>query len=415
MKPLLKNWLFKNNVFSIFFCNTAPSNFGKSCIVLILIIFSLRAYSQNLVPNPSFEIYTNCPTASSQIDYATPWIGTNNSTDYYNSCAPSNFYNVPYQSTYSYQLAKTGNSFAGIWAMNGFTNYREYLQVQLLDTLISGSCYKVSFYVNLHNYMRWGINNLAAHFSSTGFITTGSPAFLNPNIYKFCNPLITDTANWVEIAGIYYSNGGEDYLSIGNFKDDNNTDTVMSNSSGFGGGYYYIDDVSIIPIDSIPGGMPAFAGNDTSTVLGDSVFIGQQITGLNCNWYDSSGVLIASNISGIYVHPTSNTFYVVEQNLCGTITYDTVKVNVSGVGVNENDWSKKINLYPNPSKGSFTIDFSEKKRYTIKITNNIGECVYKGETNSNKYNVDATFSNGIYILSIINNNEIFYKKIIIEK
>ena len=64
----------------------------KFILFLLISIFSFEGYGQvNLVPNYSFESYTTCPTASGQISYAVPWIGTNSSTDYFSSCAPSCF------------------------------------------------------------------------------------------------------------------------------------------------------------------------------------------------------------------------------------------------------------------------------------------------------------------------------------
>ena len=62
------------------------------CKIYLIVSCWLLAFgylqSQNLVPNPSFETYTACPTAGSQIYYANPWTGpTTNSTGYYNSCS----------------------------------------------------------------------------------------------------------------------------------------------------------------------------------------------------------------------------------------------------------------------------------------------------------------------------------------
>jgi len=39
----------------------------------IIILFAMTAKTQNLVPNPSFEFYTSCPTGSDQVYKAFPW------------------------------------------------------------------------------------------------------------------------------------------------------------------------------------------------------------------------------------------------------------------------------------------------------------------------------------------------------
>lgn len=51
----------------------------------------------------------------------------------------------------------------------------------------------------------------------------------------------------MEISGIYTALGGERFITIGNFKDDANTDTLHLIENGLDPqGYYYIDDVSVI-------------------------------------------------------------------------------------------------------------------------------------------------------------------------
>src|ERR1700749_1133263 len=85
----------------------------------------------NLVPNPSFEIYTSCPTGSSQLSLAIPWQGvTTNSSDYFNVCGTGGA-TVPFSGS-NFQNARTGNAYAAIWLINSYgVNYREYLQVKL--------------------------------------------------------------------------------------------------------------------------------------------------------------------------------------------------------------------------------------------------------------------------------------------
>jgi hypothetical protein len=389
--------------------------------LFILFCFPFYCFGQNLVPNPSFEIYDTCPNTQGQINYAIPWYG--NTVDYYNTCAISvcPYCGLPLAAG-GFQYARTGNAIAGFYSYyyNLTTSEREYLQTKLLDTLVNNKCYLVTFYANLYNGSIWGIKNLAANFSDTTFT---NPTFavhsLQADIYKFDKPLISDTLNWVEIKGIYKAVGGEKYFTIGNFDDDANVDTVQTNPSGWSAGsYYFIDDVSVIQIDSIVGGMSANAGNDTSVVSGDSVFIGQQITGLNCTWYNAGGFEIAANTSGIYVHPTSTTFYTVQQNLCGTITYDTVNVTVLPVGISEKDLSKEVKIYPNPSNGEFTIELpKENASWKITISDTQGRIIYKETTEKKIEHLKLDVENGVYMIFISNpkTNESIVKRIVIQK
>lgn len=424
MKPSLKNWRFKNRRSGNNNCNTALSFTGKSCIFYLMMLPHLL-FSQNLVLNPSFESYTTCPngTYGYGINYVNSWTGAGTSVDYFNACAnPSPYFAIPTMFFSGFQHARTGNAFVGfsIYHPSNLPTTREYLQTQLTDSLVAGKCYRLSFYVNLCNLCAWASNSTAANFSTTTFTDSLEQLTpLTPHIFKFNNPIITDTSNWIEINGIYTATGGEKYLTIGDFYDNANTDTLGINASGsINGGYYFVDDVSVIPIDSIPGGIPANAGNDITIGLGDSVFIGQEMYNLNCNWYIGT-TLIADSISGIKVSPATTTTYTVEQNLCGTITYDTVTVFVSLTGITENTEQEPINLFPNPNTGEFNLEFKNKGDYTINVTTITGMLVYSGNlTASNGMsNFRLDISNGVYFVHITNtsNRESIVKKLVIRK
>jgi len=376
----------------------------KIIICAWLFIFYIKSHAQiNLVQNYSFESYTSCPTSvGSQVDFAAPWTGTNNSTDYFNSCAPPYFFSVPYQSSTSFQYARTGDAFAGLFMLNGYGgDYREYLQGLLFDTLVNSICYKTTFFVNNTSYAKYAVNNFGIYFSTDTFTTVWEPAPYIPQVLGFNNEIINDTLNWVEISGIYIANGGERYITIGNFFDDANTDTLNTGNGWYLGAYYYIDDVSVIPIDSLLGGMPAYAGADTNVILGDSVFIGQQISNLNCNWYDSNGVLIANNTSGIYVNPTISTYYVVEQNLCGTITYDTVNVIVLPTSIYELQNENSVRLYPNPNNGNFTLSHNlNEENYVLEIVDVMGNIVHQEKIATKQTINTEQLSKGLYLVHL---------------
>src|SRR3972149_1459638 len=86
--------------------------------------------------------------------------------------------------------------------------------------------------------------------------------------------IITDIKNWTLISGEYIAVGGEKYLTIGNFRNDANTqrDTINPNAPWWNSAYYYIDDVSVYCVDS--GYTTATAGKDTIICKGDSVMLG---------------------------------------------------------------------------------------------------------------------------------------------
>jgi hypothetical protein len=391
--------------------------------IIYLLLISCFGKGQDLVPNYSFENYTACPSAGGQLNLASPWMAIPaNDVEYFNSCSTDPIYSVPNQGSYNFQVAKTGNAYIGFISYHGVVpNYREYAQVALSAPLQINTCYYVEFFINRLTGTAGGQysnNNIACSFTNTAVTNTGTGYVLNltPHVIKFENPIIQDTVNWIQVSGVFVANGTESFLTIGNFFNDVNTDTLNLYDGTYPSATYFIDDVSVIPIDS----MPAFAGNDTNVVIGDSVFIGQEISNLNCNWYNAAGTLIASNISGIYVQPTSDTYYVVEQNLCGTITYDTVNVNVSGVGINENKFNS-IKVYPNPSTGniSFELSNSDVTELNIKVIDVTGKIVFDKTINSGErmFNLSLDVPNGIYMLFINdpNTNERIVKRIVIQK
>ncbi|HNN31804.1 MAG TPA: T9SS type A sorting domain-containing protein, partial [Chitinophagaceae bacterium] len=101
------------------------------------------------------------------------------------------------------------------------------------------------------------------------------------------------------------------------------------------------EDVSVIPLDSIT--LKADAGIDKTITQGDSVFIGSFTTGLtNVTWYNAVGSIIATNTAGFYVQPASSTFYVIEQNVCGQYSKDTVYITVGVVPLVIKNYELKI-------------------------------------------------------------------------
>src|SRR5689334_20442653 len=123
-------------------------------LLLATSVISINTLSQNLVPNPSFEVHDTCPNWSGFLRHAIPWFDPAPNTggsDYFNSCAPppppDASASVPLN-TFGFQYARTGNAYAGLTAYYGFPNTREYIEVMLLDSLAKGKHYCGGFYVN---------------------------------------------------------------------------------------------------------------------------------------------------------------------------------------------------------------------------------------------------------------------------
>jgi len=210
----------------------------KKLIILLIIIFlgSRIGISQNLVPNPSFENITSCPTSHTQLNKATPWVPpTSGTPDLYNSCDISQVVGVPISNIGLFgrgdQPARTGVGYAGFVTFWDYiepcgaisVDYREYLQAPLVSPLLAGITYEVSMYVSLRNSSSviMASNGIGAYFSNAAVNTSCSAINIGPLPYTpqvVESTIITDTVNWIPIYGTFVAVGGEQYITIGNFQ-----------------------------------------------------------------------------------------------------------------------------------------------------------------------------------------------------
>jgi gliding motility-associated-like protein len=219
-------------------------------IVLLFTSFWKTSTAQeNLVPNGSFEIITECPSGA-DLFKVNGWFSPNQATpDFFNSCAEIvNNCSVPVNG-FGFQEAKDGEGYAGIVVYSysqDSSNYREYAQIKLKEKLKVNSLYKVTYFINQSNFSPLAVNNICFGFSKD---TIGQyfQNILIPFYVSTNKLLLRDTVNWIEISDFYLASGGEEYLTIGNFKTDSQTDTLTMNLSSTDV-YYFIDDVSVIEL-----------------------------------------------------------------------------------------------------------------------------------------------------------------------
>ncbi|HXU28341.1 MAG TPA: T9SS type A sorting domain-containing protein [Bacteroidia bacterium] len=222
-----------------------------SISILLSISFNINVLGQNLVPNPSFETHTICPQNQGDVSNALPWrVLTMGRASYFNECASLSTevgipLNNPGIGAYNYQYPRTGNAYMGVLTKAAINN-RSYICAPLLSNLISGVKYYVSMYINCLSYAvpsdRIGIF-LSVNYPDTSQTTNVGYGYI-PVIPQVENPagnILSDTVNWVQIAGWYTALGGENYITIGNFS----PDSLTIGNTLFYEAFYYIDDVSI--------------------------------------------------------------------------------------------------------------------------------------------------------------------------
>lgn len=206
--------------------------------------------SQNLVVNYNFEDTISTNISGLPILPCVPWYRSLASADYFSSSNLTLFSTAPLGKL-GYQLPHSGIAYCGFATFStpiGY-DYREFLGGRLSDTLNSGHLYKVSFYVSAANHCIYFTDKIGAYFSVDSISPDSDFTFqYMPQVENATGNILNDTMNWVEVSGVFTALGGERYLSIGNFRDDNQTliDST-SNAAGYEPfAYYYVDDVSVI-------------------------------------------------------------------------------------------------------------------------------------------------------------------------
>ncbi len=217
-----------------------------------------RACGVNMVPNPSFERYTNCPSMISQFDFAAPWFTpSDGTTDLYSSCGgPWSSVSTP-TNLAGVEIPQDGQAYAGavVWSQyglntnNSYRDYREYLEVPLRTTLVGGARYQVSFYVSRSDNRPYAIAELGAYFSKLPLQTNGfyRNFAVTPQVENASTNLLLATNGWMLVQGTFIATGNEEYLTIGNFRTDANTTWTNANPNAPlpDYAYYYFDDISV--------------------------------------------------------------------------------------------------------------------------------------------------------------------------
>ena len=169
------------------------------------------------------------------------------------------------------QSARSGEAYCGIYCSRD--QYREYLQTRLKTPLVAGKRYRISFWVSLSEKSPHAATTLGALFtkeciedSTLGIVMKrevinmgdqGSQSiavYFEPQVVNSRERPLTDTKEWMEVNGEFTAEGGEEFLTIGNFFPFNKSRIVPTRDgqTPLHGAYYYVDDVSVTCIEQEP-------------------------------------------------------------------------------------------------------------------------------------------------------------------
>lgn len=212
-------------------------------IFFVFLFGTARVFSQNLVLNPSFEDTVVCPYSTGNINNAVGWHSSRNTPDYYNSCANINasLIGVPTNFAGS-QYAFDGNAYVGLGVFRkSIPNLRECISSQLSGPLTIGTKYYVSGYVSRADTIEgedWAgsVNKFGFKFTTTAR-TTSQPISINNFSHVHSDTIFKNKNIWYKVAGSFIADSSYNFIHLGNFYDDANTDTFMCPEVA----YLYVD------------------------------------------------------------------------------------------------------------------------------------------------------------------------------
>jgi len=224
--------------------------------LLLILFIGLSAKSQNLVKNPSFEQVEKCAHRVSQFQQNVKhWtIPTNGTTDLFNTCSkgetgiPANFS--------GYQEVQFENNYVGCYFYSG-NNYREYIQGEFLKPLEQGKRYRFSVYISLADYSNMAVKEIGLLLTSQKFKEDVEHT-LSPENFKaqnFAYQIVTIESNgfyedknqWTYVSTEFTANGGENFITVGNFEINSRTKKkqVIREGALNDTSYYYLDQVAV--------------------------------------------------------------------------------------------------------------------------------------------------------------------------
>ncbi|WP_395043606.1 hypothetical protein, partial [Flavobacterium sp.] len=222
----------------------------------------------NLVLNGDFEQNANPPgppSVTSQINRACGWTNANQlaTCDYYrtNAVAHTNgtiYMSIPNNFAGNQNVNNgLGNAYAGIYYIQNLNNtqilYSEILATRLAQPLLPNSTYKL----NLDVSMAESFSNINRRIQLQAYLGFNAP-FQNPNNYDLpietngillTNVEFSSNVNGWDTLNIEFNTGdiaGQEYLYIGGIQNVSFENIPLSNLDVTS--YYYIDNVSLIPI-----------------------------------------------------------------------------------------------------------------------------------------------------------------------
>lgn len=251
--------------------------FGAPIALLCIISGMLSAQTglpaKNLVPNASFENYRK---KSSDVRRAIPWRPIE-TIDYY--------HNPLSNDTTADKGAHSGNCYTGFRFRK---KYKEFLQVKLAEPLHRGTIYEFSMYARIAWWSNCSLGSFGALFTKGGY-RGQYDAVKNSMVDTVCKSGgLKNGTRWFVIKGYYKADGGEKYITIGNF-----SPKIKKDMHRFGfewykpkEAYYFVDDIRLAKAPQfeekveveIVGSSPQKSEEDSTLQVKPNIQVGEKVS-----------------------------------------------------------------------------------------------------------------------------------------
>ncbi len=321
----------------------------------------------------------------------------------------------------SLQTTFAGGNGCGGGTMFDITPTSGAVQIDSLEVSFGAAIqYTVDLYYKTGTYL--GNETTAAAWTlwSTVIVTGAGPSLPTKVVPTVPLPI---PAN--QLTGIYvtqdqdYTNGTNAY---------SNADITLQTGAGmcslfgglnagrmFNGNVYYSKPGCTSP--KIPVTLNVTPNPSVSIATSASIICTGQTATLTASGANTYSWSTTSTNTVITVSPTGNTAYSVTGTTNGCSTSTTILQFVSTcTGVDANlAFTNLINVYPNPSNGLITTDFSFEGEKEIVVTNSIGQIIKTIKTKNNTEVIDLReYAKGIYFVKIKSNENSANYRIITE-
>lgn len=302
---------------------------------LIMLLFSINAISQNLVPNHSFEEYSSCPN-DLQNFFVNNWNyhhSTNFSSISYqlNRCSTFDYSTVP-QNFYGYQDPHDGDGYLTIpFSYYGFTptNFSTiHYSCRLLEDLIPGNMYAFKMHISVGDLSKVSLGGLGAYFVEdiNDYTINNPPINYRDNLTVYGTPqvyfpdAVLNKNEWVALEGRFIATASFKYLMVGFFNNNPSTITFhnFNDMNAAQNPNFFIDDLSLVEIDKESVSIGQMNQNTFKIYPNpttDNVFIdGDEISDFNVKVFNSLGKLLIheKNINSLDLHKFDQGLYLLE-------------------------------------------------------------------------------------------------------